>query len=230
MQWSHKVFQRGYGLSVRCIEDEVFTIPVANARENQVVMENESVTLDASLSFDVDGNIVSYEWKENDTTLSTQMSFSKSNFSVGEHNITLMVTDNNNSTDSDTITITILDKDGMIVHDGYHYKMIESNVTSKIWLDKNLGANQVCTSYDDSQCFGDYFQWGRKADGHEKVTSQTTDTATINVDNVGHNMFITSSFSPYDWASFGDTKRSENWSKTDGNSVCPAGFKVPSQS
>jgi hypothetical protein len=221
---------RAMGQSVRCIQDDISTIPVANAGDNQVVMKDESVTISASGSFDTNGNITSYEWRDNNSTISNDINYTTSNFSVGEHNITLIVTDNNNSTDSDTITITILDKTDLVVHDGYHYGMIESNVTNRIWLSKNIGANRVCTTFDDSQCFGDYFQWGRNADGHEDQTSSKTPTLAEHTENVGHSMFITPTSSPYDWSLYGDEKRSENWSKTDGSSVCPAGFRVPTMS
>ena len=50
---------------------------------------------------------------------------------------------------------------------------ITSSVTGKVWMDKNLGASQVCTSFDDSNCYGDYYQWGRDTDGHQVSTSDT---------------------------------------------------------
>jgi hypothetical protein len=42
--------------------------------------------------------------------------------------------------------------------------------TGKVWLDRNLGARQVCTSSTDAACFGDLYQWGRAKDGHESGT------------------------------------------------------------
>src|SRR6056297_394486 len=39
--------------------------------------------------------------------------------------------------------------------------------TGKIWMDKNLGASQVATASDDEDAYGDLYQWGRAADGHE---------------------------------------------------------------
>jgi len=41
----------------------------------------------------------------------------------------------------------------------------------KTWLDRNLGADKNCSKPDDKKCYGDYYQWGRTADGHEKVKS-----------------------------------------------------------
>jgi len=81
--------------------------PVANAGADQNVTQGDSVTLDASGSSDSDGTISSYAWKEGSTVLSTSASFSKSDFTVGVHTITLTVTDNDGATDSDTVVVTV---------------------------------------------------------------------------------------------------------------------------
>jgi hypothetical protein len=31
----------------------------------------------------------------------------------------------------------------------------------RVWLDRNLGAKQVATSIDDSDAYGDYYQFGK---------------------------------------------------------------------
>jgi hypothetical protein len=93
----------------------------------------------------------------------------------------------------------------------------------------------VCTAYNDSACYGDYYQWGRNADGHEKTTSSNQELNSSNqvsdITNVGHSDFLTSSDTyDYDWAKDADSNgslRSANWSKTDGTSVCPVGYRVP---
>ena len=46
--------------------------------------------------------------------------------------------------------------------------------TGKIWMDRNLGAIQVATSSTDENSYGDLYQWGRGADGHQLRTSTTT--------------------------------------------------------
>ncbi|MBN2782129.1 MAG: hypothetical protein JXQ66_02695 [Campylobacterales bacterium] len=135
-----------------------------------------------------------------------------------------------------------------IIHNGVEYGSVTSPYTSRVWLDRNLGASQVCTAFDDDACFGDYYQWGRDADGHEKVGSLTTPIQATNVINVGHGDFITSSDVEdipnedgeeitynynNDWASDSDengTLRVAQWSKTDGSSICPVGFRVPTAS
>ena len=81
--------------------------PTANAGADQTVTQGSSVTLDASSSSDSDGNITSYSWAEASTIISTNSSFSKSDFSVGTHNITLTVTDDDGATSTDDVTITV---------------------------------------------------------------------------------------------------------------------------
>jgi len=113
-----------------------------------------------------------------------------------------------------------------IVHNGVTYDTVASPYTGRIWLDRNLGAARVCTSFNDTACYGDYYQWGRNADGHEDMGSPTTTTLATNVNNVGHGKFI---FGHAAWASV-DTSyntRKQNWLKTDGTSVCPTGFRLP---
>ena len=114
-------------------------------------------------------------------------------------------------------------------HNGTTYGEVISPYTGKTWLDRNLGASKICTSLDDIGCYGDYYQWGRNTDGHEKSTSSSTSSRAGNVTNVGHGNFITNSIAPFDWASVdvAGVGRTANWSATDGSSVCPIGFRVP---
>ena len=117
-----------------------------------------------------------------------------------------------------------------MTHNGVIYGSVTSPHTGRVWLDRNLGALQVCTSFDDEDCYGDYYQWGRNADGHEKSLSNTTATLTNNPTTVGHGDFITSTSIPYDWTlvdGFGITRKS-NWFGLNGASVCPLDFRVPS--
>jgi len=117
---------------------------------------------------------------------------------------------------------------GTISFNGFEYKTVTSPTTSKVWLDRNLGAARVCESATDTACYGDYYQWGRSTDGHEDMNSAETTTQALDVNNVGNSLFIKGH---HDWAKNGvdnsGALRAANWSKTDGSTVCPAGFRVP---
>jgi VCBS repeat-containing protein len=80
--------------------------PTVSAGEDIQSTEQLPVTLNATAS-DIDGEIQSYRWSEANNTLATTASFSKDDFTVGEHILTLTVTDNEEATASDTVTIMI---------------------------------------------------------------------------------------------------------------------------
>ena len=83
--------------------------PIAKAGADQSASFGTNITLSAAASSDADGTITAWLWKESGTTLSTSQNFSKSDFSVGIHNITLTITDDDGATASDTVVLTIID-------------------------------------------------------------------------------------------------------------------------
>ncbi len=98
--------------------------------------------------------------------------------------------------------------------------------TGKIWMDRNLGASQVATSSDDTDAYGDLYQWGRGTDGHEKRTSGTTSTLSSS-DDPGHGDFITNGSSPDDWRS---PQNDNLWQGVSGtNNPCPSGYRLPTK-
>ena len=80
---------------------------IANAGADQTITQDDNVTLNASASMDSDGTIVSYQWKDANTVLSNDVSFTISDLSVGTHIITLTVTDNDGEESTDTVIITV---------------------------------------------------------------------------------------------------------------------------
>jgi uncharacterized protein (TIGR02145 family) len=103
---------------------------------------------------------------------------------------------------------------------------VTSPVTGKIWMDRNLGASQVATSSTDAAAYGDLYQWGRAADGHQCRNSATT-TVMSSTDQPGHGNFIFVSTSPNDWKS---PQNNNLWQGVNGvNNPCPSGYRIPTE-
>lgn len=101
---------------------------------------------------------------------------------------------------------------------------ITNPVTGEVWKDRNLGAAQVATSSTDIDSYGDLYQWGRAADGHESRTSAITTTLSSS-DTPGHGDFIINGTSPFDWR----IPQNDNlWQGVNGtNNPCPSGYRLP---
>jgi len=101
---------------------------------------------------------------------------------------------------------------------------VTNPATGKIWMDRNLGASQVATSSSDAASYGDLYQWGRFADGHQCRNSPITTTLS-NSDQPGHGSFILAHNSPWDWRSPQNTNL---WQGASGvNNPCPSGYRLP---
>ncbi|SFV68665.1 hypothetical protein MNB_SM-4-1694 [hydrothermal vent metagenome] len=198
---------------------------------------NTTIALSGKLSIDSDIDTLTYDWKliSSPTNQNSSVPSFENNISTivnpsirldqsGEYIFSLTVNDGTVDSVSDTVTIYV----GILQHKGYVYGTVKSPFTDRIWLDRNIGASRVCTAYNDTQCYGDNFQWGRNADGHEKLSSATTTTLASDVNIVGAS-FIKNISSPRDWTTTDSSGsiRGSNWSKTDGSSVCPVGYRVP---
>jgi hypothetical protein len=118
------------------------------------------------------------------------------------------------------------------------YGVITSTATGKKWLDRNIGATRKAIAYDDYQAFGDLFQWGRGADGHQLVSRTAVSTFTpvnggtdaLSTGDVpGHNLFITNPpiTYPADWRA---TPNDNLWQPPVYiNNPCPTGWHIPSR-
>ena len=96
----------------------------------------------------------------------------------------------------------------------------------RVWMDRNLGATQVAMSVDDDGAYGDFYQWGRGADGHQLPASEITST-TSSSDTPGHGDFILTSTPPFDWRI---PQNDYLWQGVSGtNNPCPAGFRIPTE-
>ncbi len=112
-----------------------------------------------------------------------------------------------------------------INYNGISYKEVKSPHTGKTWLDRNLGASNLCTSSTDSGCYGDYYQWGRDTDGHEKPNSAISSIQAQSYYSAGDKFIIENS----DWTEGDETGGSRNisWGNVEHNTICPVGYRVP---
>ncbi len=103
---------------------------------------------------------------------------------------------------------------------------VTNPTTGKIWMDRNLGASQVATSSTDAASYGDLYQWGRRADGHQCRTSATTATLS-SIDQPANGNFILAPSAPYDWRS---PQNANLWQGVNGvNNPCPSGYRIPTE-
>lgn len=116
-----------------------------------------------------------------------------------------------------------------------HYTTVRA-ADGNVWMQQNLGSSQVATSATDAASYGDYFQWGRWQDGHEKSNSAIgTDVNPNNPMGLGtaNNTFIPT------WWNAGNT--TDTWeaatpaavSETNGCDPCKAalgnGWRIPTE-
>jgi uncharacterized protein (TIGR02145 family) len=95
-----------------------------------------------------------------------------------------------------------------------------------VWMDRNLGATQVATSSTDADSYGDLYQWGRAADGHQIRTSASTSTLS-SINQPAHGNFIIAPSSPFDWRS---PQNIDLWQGVNGvNNPCPSGYRLPTE-
>ena len=145
------------------------------------------------------------------------------------------------SLDFDSLSISkIIAARTGIAHSGKSYNTVKSPDTGVYWFDRNLGATQVATSPKDTDAYGELYQWGRLADGHQfRVLPTGSTAARTSSITPTDNKFITNNLSPFDWTQNleddgnavdgSGALRHAFLSKTDGSGICPVGFRVPTQ-
>lgn len=220
--------------------DPVFTSSAsANAAENQTaaitLVATDATTVTYSIS-DTDSALFSVNSGSGVVTFTSAPDYESPGDSGADnvYNFTATATDTAGNTTTQSVVITVTDVSETFASgdtfNGQTYLTVTSPDTGRVWLDRNLGATQVCTSSTDSACYGDLYQWGRDDDGHESRSSSTTTTLASTI-TPGTNIFILNSTTPYDWTTTDSTgvSRTSAWADGRSNDICPAGFSVPTE-
>ena len=236
---------RARGSSVRCLKDDGSQSPNQPPSAPNTPQPTDGATavgIDISLQWscsDPDGDALTYDVYFDGTGATTLVSEGQTDsayatatleYSATYHWKIIAKDGNGNQTTSATWSFTTMADTGSTSsgHKDTTTAVVDvtNPATGKTWMDRNLGASQVATSSTDADAYGDLYQWGRAADGHEKRNSGTTSTLS-NSDTPGHGDFITNSSDPYDWRS---PQNDNLWQGVNGtNNPCPSGYRLPTQ-
>jgi hypothetical protein len=103
--------------------------------------------------------------------------------------------------------------------EGNTYYTVYNARTKKTWLDRDLGSPSQCKNKQDELCIGDYFQWGRSANGHERELSSA-------FSGLHHNEFSLESGAVFEHH-FGK-EYAYAWQDAHAeNNPCPRGYALP---
>lgn len=156
--------------------------PVANAGANRVItLPTNSVTLNGSSSSDADGNIVTYRWEQvsgpaNSTFSATNTaSITVSNLQAGVYTYRLTVTDDDNATATDQVTVTVNQAPNQA-------PVANAGPNRVITLPTNAATLDGSSSSDAD---GNIVSWSwQQVNGPSTATLSSANTANITVSNL----------------------------------------------
>ena len=241
---------RGYGISVRCIKEVVGTIGAidcggANITGNNLVINTAASGVNVTVPY-TGGNAGGHIGQTVTSTGVTGLTatLAPGSFANGGGNLTYTITGTPSTSGTASFALNIGGKICSLnvpvygPQPAYPTGTVDCNsvvtivndvtnpATGKTWMDRNLGASQVAKSSTDALSYGDLYQWGRGADGHQCRNSATTSTLST-MDQPGHGNFILSLNTPYDWR---NPQNTNLWQGVIGvNNPCPNGYRLPTE-
>ncbi|MFK5857052.1 MAG: FISUMP domain-containing protein [Bacteroidota bacterium] len=246
-------YHRASGYSVRCIKDDIanYSIGTGSSCSNTTISNSFEIGVDliASNTVIIDANFTSPGYWNITSNSINGYSFSGMGTvsSTGIQQLTLTGSGTPIVAQTDNFTATASNNGGTCIFvitvnpaptypsgtvhcitGGTEIQNVYNPTTGEIWMDRNLGASQVATSYNDNDAYGDLYQWGRLSDGHQCRTSGTTTTLS-STDDPGHGYFIISEYAPNsDWR---NPQNDNLWQGIYGvNNPCPDGYRIPTHS
>ncbi|NLB64804.1 MAG: Ig domain-containing protein, partial [Fibrobacter sp.] len=199
-------------------------VPVEEVQVSDKIMYvrvNEAATITATVLPEFASN-KSVVWSSSDETIASITDDGEiTAYKEGEVLLIVIAQDGGHA---DSCTLIVNNE--FIMHNAFVYIPVVNPATGKTWLDRNLGASQVATSSTDERAYGDLYQWGRQADGHEKRNSNIA-AVLSDSDTPDHDKFIIVNATPNDWRT---PQNNALWQGPEHkNNPCPAGYKVPTQ-
>jgi len=187
--------------SISIIVDNTNDSPVADAGPDQTASDadgsdSETITLDGSGSYDPDGDISSYEWSEDGSSIGTGKVISY-DFAVGTHNVTLTVTDNEGATGTDTVIVNIVpnqsptanassDKEALVGQsvnfDGFGSSDPDGSIVSYSWdFDASNGVSEDAVGMTASHTYSTAGTYTVTLTVTDNGNATNQDTATVTV-------------------------------------------------
>ncbi len=111
-------------------------VPTVNAGVDKKIRIGHETWISGSAE-DSDGYIKKYEWKEGNAILSSKPSFRYTPTTIGNHELTLTVTDDENATTSDSVVINATNKLPLVII------RIEFNDENKFHSDASIWSNKI---------------------------------------------------------------------------------------
>jgi uncharacterized protein (TIGR02145 family) len=240
---------RAGALSVRCIKEIVGSVGALNCNGNvqtgNLIVNQAASNVSVSVPYTAgNGGYYNAQTVSSAGVTGLTLSLNAGNLANGNGNISYAVTGTPSASGSANFAISLGGQNCTLtlnvfgVQPSYPAGTVNCNgnativndvtnpTTGKTWMDRNLGASQVATSSTDQNAYGDLYQWGRRADGHQCRTSPTTATLS-SIDQPAHGNFIIAPNAPYDWRA---PQNANLWQGINGvNNPCPSGYRIPTE-